>query len=137
MELANGGNLEEYIQIQWESSDDSNDAPAQTNAEKIKAARTRRRARSIAAEDGTAWAPQSLTEIPATGQKEVNRQCLRHGGIGIGLKGRKVRFLVLDEIMSLFLDVCKGLAHLHEHSIIHRDLVLISNSETTKPVTSV
>ncbi|CAH1764586.1 7598_t:CDS:10 [Entrophospora sp. SA101] len=33
-----------------------------------------------------------------------------------------IRYLELHEIWSLFMDICKGLAHLHRHGIVHRDL---------------
>ncbi len=32
------------------------------------------------------------------------------------------RYLELQEIWSLFIDICEGLAHLHRHGIVHRDL---------------
>ncbi|RUS19577.1 kinase-like domain-containing protein [Endogone sp. FLAS-F59071] len=35
---------------------------------------------------------------------------------------RKKKRLTLDEIWSLFLDTCEGLAHLHRQNIVHRDL---------------
>lgn len=37
-------------------------------------------------------------------------------------KGIRVRYLKKDQIWSFFLDICKGLEHLHKHNIIHRDL---------------
>ncbi|CAG8467270.1 8906_t:CDS:10 [Diversispora eburnea] len=38
------------------------------------------------------------------------------------LSGPSKHYLNLQEIYSLFLDICKGLAHLHQHGILHRDL---------------
>lgn len=105
MELANGGNLEEYIQLQ-EPSEDSKVESQFTDG----SARNRMRAKSL------------INVEYIDGPKLVDDECLRNGGIGMGLKGKKVKFLQLKEILSLFLDVCRGITHLHDHSIIHRDL---------------
>lgn len=45
------------------------------------------------------------------------------GGIGYARCGTKrVRYLSAKEMTLFFLDICKGLSHLHKHGIIHRDL---------------
>ncbi|KAI0216694.1 putative serine/threonine-protein kinase iks1 [Massospora cicadina] len=36
--------------------------------------------------------------------------------------GGQIAYLSLREILSLFLDICHGLSHLHRYSIVHRDL---------------
>lgn len=35
---------------------------------------------------------------------------------------REIPLLSLDEVLEIFLGICRGLQHLHEHGIIHRDL---------------
>lgn len=96
MERANAGNLEDFIEIQF------NQEPG-----------PKERKKSV---DRT-W-PNSAS---------IN------GGIGYNQKGRRVNFLTVSVIKAFFLDICQGLAHLHEHGVIHRDLVcfkMIANLST-------
>ncbi|KAJ3381164.1 putative serine/threonine-protein kinase iks1 [Lobulomyces angularis] len=96
MEQANGGNLEEFVELQWKGdTDDSNII--------FKKFRGKNNAKGVY--------PNSASMG-------------RLGGIGYQNVGslKKVRYLNESEIFSFFLDICKGLVHLHEHGIIHRDL---------------
>ncbi|KAJ1568300.1 putative serine/threonine-protein kinase iks1 [Nowakowskiella sp. JEL0078] len=96
MERANGGNLEELINVQWTPRDEVR-VGYQRVAE-------RRRAKEV----------ERLKAL---------RECaMREGGIACDERGVKVRYLRSEEIVGLFLDVCRGLDHLHRNGIIHRDL---------------
>ncbi|CAG8620906.1 10447_t:CDS:10, partial [Gigaspora margarita] len=93
MERANGGNLEEFIDVQpstFSIQKDSNEYP--TKKERL--LRTRRM-----------WHTGHLNEQPTLDSPLPSK-----------------RFLDLREICSLFMDICEGLAHLHKQGIIHRDL---------------
>ncbi|KAJ8328056.1 putative serine/threonine-protein kinase iks1 [Batrachochytrium dendrobatidis] len=73
------------------------------------------------------WPPQSLSDLASqqigqTRDTSDDASTFIHGGIGVGLDGKKVRYLTEKVIRSLFLDICHGLEHLHRHGIIHRDL---------------
>lgn len=94
MELADGGNLEEFLHVEW-------DPPFNPEKEK---ARFRTRLFKLS-EPG---ADSSASSI---------------GGIGYDETGKKVRYLTSFEIWKFFIDITSGLAHLHAHGIIHRDLV--------------
>ncbi len=100
MEYASGGNLEEYLHVQWD--------PALDPEYQKQKARQRRRT-------------PSLVSDPF--ETEAKDHATIYGGIGIGPKGRKIRYLTEQEIWRFFLDICAGLVHLHSHGIIHRDLV--------------
>lgn len=54
-----------------------------------------------------------------------------------GLSGAEPTFLSLREILSLFLDICHGLSHLHRYAIVHRDLkppnLLLSFKDANDP----
>ncbi|KAJ3300537.1 putative serine/threonine-protein kinase iks1 [Borealophlyctis nickersoniae] len=125
MELANGGNLEEYIRVQWQpdssfsggqAPEDLSHLPPREQAKRHRelARRQRMMQGQLGAQSLSANAMQVAREAP---------DCARiYGGIGVGPNGRKVRYLKDYEIWSLFLDICEGLAHLHKHGIIHRDL---------------
>ncbi|TPX66949.1 hypothetical protein SpCBS45565_g04125 [Spizellomyces sp. 'palustris'] len=132
MELANGGNLEEYIYVQWHpdstdrivnsgqlSSDDDRDFNHLTPKERVKRLRERKRRRQEQSR-----LPPSISSLASASVHKSTRsnRAQMHGGIGRGPQGKKVRFLKDYEIWCLFLDICKGLAHLHKHGIIHRDL---------------
>jgi serine/threonine protein kinase len=93
MELADGGNLEEYLHVEW-------DPPFDAAKEKAKF-RTRLYKLSEPASDPL---PKSV------------------GGIGYDEFGKKVRYLTTYEIWKFLVDITSGLAHLHAHGIIHRDL---------------
>ncbi|KAJ3021162.1 putative serine/threonine-protein kinase iks1 [Thoreauomyces humboldtii] len=140
MELANGGNLEEYIYVQWqpEPASESNDAKRArddsdasdderlTARERAVRIRDRRRRRlSLNAGKPATLHSSSQTAIAAspTGPGQLGATAAQlHGGIGRGPNGKRVRYLKTQQIWQLFLDVCNGLAHLHQHGIIHRDL---------------
>ncbi|KAI9208127.1 kinase-like domain-containing protein [Polychytrium aggregatum] len=104
MELANGGNLEEYINIQWspESVSDLSNLSAKERMQRLKRLR-------------------AFQEMHKAQNKPSIKERIE-GGIGFGLEGKKVRYLKSYEIWSMFLDICEGLSHLHKHGIIHRDL---------------
>ncbi|KAJ3045693.1 putative serine/threonine-protein kinase iks1 [Rhizophlyctis rosea] len=123
MELANGGNLEEFINVQWMPEDDvasTSPAPADLShlppRERAKRLREQARQQRLQGQLGML----SLSSNPRMSERDEYAR--KYGGIGMGLNGRKVRYLKTMEIWSLFLDICAGLAHLHKHGIIHRDL---------------
>lgn len=158
MELANGGNLEEYIYVQWQpetttaSADAANASRASDSdngtdiddskwsklTAKQRAIRSRDRKRRLQQKQreqqeqasaklpllhtlsATALQPPSTTLLHAP---QGPSKAQLYGGIGRAPSGKKVRYLKDYEIWCLFLDICAGLAHLHEHGIIHRDLV--------------
>ncbi|ORX55229.1 kinase-like protein [Piromyces finnis] len=99
MERANGGNLEEYIQLQW--NPDEKLENALSVKEKIKRKRLQMKAAQNQARDNRAQ---------------------YFGGIGYDFLGKRVRYLTTEAIWKIFLDICYGLNHLHELGIIHRDL---------------
>lgn len=122
MELANGGNLEEFIQVQL---DPAKDAPfsstvSESSSNKQRFYRTRRRTKSIAGL--SLYAEKHAETSFSQNSISVDKHCLCHGGVGMGLRGVKVKFLRQQEILSLFLDIIRGINHLHQHSIIHRDV---------------
>ena len=96
MEQANGGNLEEYIDIQWKETESSNN--------------TKKKNRKV---------ERLLTMNEEANSFYPNEACMRvEGGIGYNEEGlRKVRYLNVTEIWSFFVDICKGLKHLHKHGI--------------------
>ncbi|KAJ3126787.1 putative serine/threonine-protein kinase iks1 [Irineochytrium annulatum] len=105
MELANGGNLEEYLQIQAPKEDPTNDPAARLHRlQQLRSDQQRLR-----------------SGHPRPTPSDIHAR--RHGGIGTDpLTGQKVRFLSEPQIWRLFSDVCEGLAHLHANGILHRDL---------------
>ncbi|KAI8849380.1 kinase-like domain-containing protein [Chytridium lagenaria] len=109
MELANGGNLEEYIQIQTprlESIDPASENP-QDRARRLKILREQQKRSRMSS---------------SAQQRHVNETARMCGGIGVNESGDRVRYLNTRQIWSLFMDICEGLAHLHKHGILHRDL---------------
>ncbi|KAI9091700.1 kinase-like domain-containing protein [Phlyctochytrium arcticum] len=147
MELANGGNLEEFVQIQWQPAsvasaassdeDEFSDMSRYSPKERIKRLRNRQRRRQQRQQEqqsasyhqqvACATSPDLKTEIssltsPSANMSNGKSVADTQGGIGKGYLGKKVRFLREDEIWALFLDICNGLAHLHKHGIVHRDL---------------
>jgi len=89
MERANGGNLEDWIQIEA-----TEQGPASLTAS------LRRKAILQEQPDVAMWT----------------------GGIGKGPGNRRVRYLTAQQIWTVFLDIVRGLSHLHGNNIIHRDL---------------
>ena len=118
MELANQGNLEEYLHVQWDPYFDP-------EAEKKKVRQRRKRKLSVDVETATL---SDRTSVRGSDSENARR----FGGIGMGAKGGKVRYLTEYEIWKFFLDICSGLAHLHKHGIIHRDLVLLLRTHIPK-----
>jgi serine/threonine protein kinase len=88
MELANGGNLEEYLHVQWNPKMD----------EAYYADLKMKRRRGI---------PNTLTESKDESQDEYDH-ARHYGGIGIGPHGRKIRYLTKREILHFFKDICRG-----------------------------
>ncbi|KAI9343122.1 kinase-like domain-containing protein, partial [Obelidium mucronatum] len=122
MELANGGSLEDYIYLQQQQDpipDDHNRDPS-LSAEESKEQRIHRlkllrkkHAASIS----------SSANLKSKANSDANLQAKTFGGIGTSDdSGKRVRYLTKQQIWSLFLDICEGLAHLHRNGIIHRDL---------------
>jgi len=93
MERANGGNLEEYVQLQW--NPDEQLEKVLSVKEKIKRKRLQMRAAQSQARDNRAQ---------------------YFGGIGYDSFGKRVRYLTTEAIWKIFLDICYGLNHLHEVS---------------------
>ena len=97
MERANGGNLEEYVQLQWNPEEQLE--KALSVKERIKRKRLRMK--------------------EAQNQIKDNRAQF-FGGIGYDSFGKRVRYLTSEAIWKIFLDICYGLNHLHEvKKIIH------------------
>lgn len=103
MECANGGNLEEYLEINPKPSN----APQKEQEEKQKSNTTKKSAKELKRER----IKRQLRE-QASFEQEIN------------LESQTVqkRLLTMTEIWSLFLDIVQGLAHLHQQNIVHRDL---------------
>jgi serine/threonine protein kinase len=99
MERANGGNLEEYVQLQWNPEEQFE--KTLSVKERIKRKRLQMKA--------------------AQNQIRDNRAQF-FGGIGYDSFGKRVRYLTTEAIWKIFLDICYGLNHLHDLGIIHRDL---------------
>ncbi|KAJ3091995.1 putative serine/threonine-protein kinase iks1 [Quaeritorhiza haematococci] len=172
MEQANGGNLEEYVQVQWtpgyddfpwEEYDDvfasvdrdkghthpieqagsvsagkgkkkpagarggDDEHPSLSTKEKVLRARRLLRQQqqqqrsSLAAADtaagtsGSGTAASSASSYASVKEEDDDVAARQVGGIGYGVDGQRVRYLSDREIWSFFLDVCRGLAHLHKH----------------------
>ncbi|KAI8817724.1 kinase-like domain-containing protein [Fimicolochytrium jonesii] len=150
MELANGGNLEEYIYVQWQPETTAASDPTQasdsdngTDEDDSKLSKLTARQRAIHLRDRKRRLQEKQrreSENPGpAGKKPMHTLSAVHstsllqstqgpskaqlyGGIGRAPSGKKVRYLKDYEIWCLFLDICSGLAHLHTHGIIHRDL---------------
>ncbi|KAI9343473.1 kinase-like domain-containing protein [Zopfochytrium polystomum] len=120
MQLANAGSLDEYIQLQvpsnpadddpFLSTSDLSTFPPQDRIRIMKALRERRRRQK-----------ENPNSTSATLSRETER-ARRFGGIGVGPRGARVRYLTTEAIWSFFSDVCEGLGHLHRYGIIHRDV---------------
>ncbi|KAJ3125461.1 putative serine/threonine-protein kinase iks1 [Nowakowskiella sp. JEL0407] len=118
MERANGGNLEEFIEIQWspESMLPPDMSPSTAGAARKRYLLNQKKKRLNASSSN------SSNSTSVYGSLEIEN-ALRYGGIAMNLSGEKrVKYLTTREIVCLFLDVCRGLEHLHHHGIIHRDL---------------
>ncbi|OZJ05851.1 hypothetical protein BZG36_00883 [Bifiguratus adelaidae] len=114
MECANGGNLEEYIEG-GDSPDQGLtcrqpdlDAPSQDSKARKMSAKERKK--MLRAKIAQTEHDQEIREHPEL--EDQQKEKLN--------KPRKQ--LSLEEIWSIFLDTCQGLAHLHRHNIAHRDL---------------
>jgi len=94
MECANGGNLEEFINVQ--ASPINTHAPNENLTPRERAIRERRLRQASFINDA---------QSSATSQPTYSRRTLQ-----------------LDEIYALFVDICAGLLHLHDQGIVHRDL---------------
>ncbi|TPX33498.1 hypothetical protein SmJEL517_g03649 [Synchytrium microbalum] len=113
MERANGGNLEEFVSVQYVSDDYDDLSNTSVKKQPSIASVAKERLRRLRQERSTT--KPSLTE--------ADERARLYGGIGMSQDGlRKVRYLKDIQIWSLFLDIVEGLAHLHKNSIIHRDL---------------
>jgi serine/threonine protein kinase len=110
MELANGGNLEEYINLTNTDSKAFDLNPVLDKEDRLK--KKRQRAQYI---NGMKVWPQTL-------HKEYDLERIKQKGGILIENGIKKRYLTPIEIKSFFLDICNGLLHLHDHKIIHRDL---------------
>ncbi|CAG8577849.1 8175_t:CDS:10 [Acaulospora morrowiae] len=93
MERANGGNLEEYIDVQPQLSFE------QDSGEKLTSMKRKLRAKRMRHAD-------HMCEEPSTSTSPVISK----------------RLLDVQEINLLFMNICEGLAHLHQQGIVHRDL---------------
>lgn len=96
MECANGGNLEEYIEFY------SPTIPSQQKFEESLLTPIERKLRARRMRNIDHNIPAESSSINSTVPSK--------------------HYLSLEEIYSLFLDICEGLAHLHKHGILHRDL---------------
>ena len=130
MELANGNNLEEFINVQWQPEDDLPSAAPTVDLSHLPPREQAKRMRELARRQRAQeqLGVQSLSSGSRLSARDEYAR--KYGGIGMGKNGRKVRYLKTEEIWSLFLDICAGLAHLHKHGIIHRDLVCVSGLVT-------
>ncbi|ORX75827.1 hypothetical protein BCR32DRAFT_284819 [Anaeromyces robustus] len=99
MERANGGNLEEYVQLQWSPED---------QFEKVLSVKERIKRKRL--------------QMKAAQNQIRDNRAQFFGGIGYDSFGKRVRYLTTEAIWKIFLDICYGLNHLHELGIIHRDL---------------
>jgi serine/threonine protein kinase len=105
MELANGGNLEEFVCQRYaerdeplaESATGEQQQQQQQQQQHAEGIRQRRRMTNDAKTTSTSFTDRH--------QRKINHQALS-----------------INEIWSFFLDICAGLEHLHSHGIIHRDL---------------
>ncbi|KAI7850637.1 kinase-like domain-containing protein [Circinella umbellata] len=98
MECANGGNLEEYMEPEILPTSDSKQS---NKSEKPKSAKQRKRERI-------------RRQLQEHQQEDTSTSSSHHS--------TQKRLLSMQEILSLFLDIVEGLAHLHQQNIVHRDL---------------
>ncbi|ORY39585.1 kinase-like protein, partial [Rhizoclosmatium globosum] len=117
MELANGGSLEDYIYLSLPSSDtsDAYHDPSSPNSHSTDSKEKRLHRLNLLRQRQT----QQRLKKQDTAENLAART---FGGIGTDAEGKRVRYLTKQQIWSLFLDICEGLAHLHRNGIIHRDL---------------
>ncbi|KAJ3269038.1 hypothetical protein HDU76_011326, partial [Blyttiomyces sp. JEL0837] len=108
MELANGGSLDEYLQIQAPPEVPDFNQGNPTPQERIQRAKQFRE-----------QLKKRATANASSAESEAARM---YGGIGYTSSGQRVRYLTKRQIVALFLGICEGLAHLHKNGIMHRDL---------------
>ncbi|KAI9142669.1 kinase-like domain-containing protein [Paraphysoderma sedebokerense] len=120
MELANGGNLQEYINL--EESDSDLTSTLKTNLTvKQRLLQARSKSKMKIEQDGIAENSSVQRDKAAQGVPDCIDGLMK-GGIVVGPGGKKVKYLTEVEVRSIFSDIVSGLAHLHKHGIIHRDL---------------
>ena len=113
MELANGGNLDDYILISG-GLHQNDDVVFEMNPYSTSVIdRKRSHSQSLSRR----MFPVSLRKSGDEGNAQAE------GGIGVNPKTRStVRYLQAHQIKSIFVDILLGLQHLHKNNIVHRDL---------------
>jgi len=101
MERANGGNLEEYVQLQWNPDD---------QLEKVLSVKERIKRKRL--------------QMKAAQNQARNNRAQYFGGIGYDSFGKRVRYLTTEAIWKIFLDICYGLNHLHEVRLFKNNINL-------------
>ncbi|KAJ1998437.1 putative serine/threonine-protein kinase iks1, partial [Coemansia thaxteri] len=96
MEYANGGNLQEFMEPRTPSLLDAGNSTSEIKQRILRMRRQSRQGKSAA---------MTANHTLDSGELDGGR-----------------RTLTIDQIWSLFSDICSGLAHLHQLQIIHRDL---------------
>ncbi|KAI8369006.1 kinase-like domain-containing protein [Blakeslea trispora] len=94
MECANGGNLDEYLEAPTQQ--DHTKQKRKLSSKELKRERIRKQYE----------AQESFEKEQDVSQVQNNNK----------------RLLTMTEILSLFIDIVQGLAHLHQQNIVHRDL---------------
>ncbi|KAI8805555.1 kinase-like domain-containing protein [Cladochytrium replicatum] len=122
MERANGGSLEEFVEIQSPDAAGSSLASHRRMLRPSSGALSGGLSVGSPGSGGVGMMRQPSGALKSS-QNNSSARARREGGVGVDPNsGRRVRYLRRDELWSMFLDVCRGLAHLHRHGIIHRDL---------------
>ncbi|KAI9030404.1 kinase-like domain-containing protein [Hyaloraphidium curvatum] len=130
MNLANGGNLEDFICVQH---DPTGPTGGPLTAKEILRLRQQNQA-AVNVHKITFSGEWQATGGSSAGSgartKRFPNPAELRGGIGWAVNAdgsfvvpsRKVRYLTQEQIWSFFLDITRGLAHLHRNRIVHRDL---------------
>ncbi|OBZ88361.1 putative serine/threonine-protein kinase iksA [Choanephora cucurbitarum] len=105
MECANGGNLDEYLEAACQS-----DQPKQSTKKKDSNHTKKRKMSS-----------KELKRERIRKQYEAQENFEKEQDVSQVQTNNK-RLLTMTEILSLFIDIVQGLAHLHQQNIVHRDL---------------